>query len=652
MSEEHGSRDHPERAGPGLRVARAAIRLRGDLPLALLDCFMVTTSYALLLVLRFELSVPSDYWGHFLAFLAVALVAHVAANRVWGAYGHMWRHASFEEARRLLFAGGSVAAVLAGLLAWPDGPLSWEGRHMPLSIVLVGPFVATTAMAAVRFQSRLFAFRRGKERDAGLRVVVVGAGSGGAAVLREMRRDEKLGLSPVAVVDDDPRTWGRSLSGVRVVGGLDELERLVRSGDVHQVMLAIPSAGPDVARRVAQAAGVAEVPVKIIPPLAELVTDVPLVKEARELRIDDLLGRAEVEVDFVGIAALLRNRRVLVTGGGGSIGAEIARQVADFEPSALALLDLDETHLHDAALDLPVSPPVEQLLVDVRDRDAMMAAFAKFRPEIVFHAAARKHVPLLETHACEAVATNVLGTGNVVDAAYRFGVERLVSISTDKAAAPVSVMGASKWVAEQVVLERTPPDRAYCSVRFGNVLGSRGSVIPTFQRQIEAGGPVTVTDPRMTRYFMSSREAVSLVLQAAAVASDHELFMLEMGEPVNILELAERMIRLSGYEVGTEIPVQVTGLRPGERLSERLQGPGETVGPTAHVGIVELRPARLEPGELDAVLGALAAASRRGDEARCRHLLEDIVGRAHRADARTGLAPLAEVHGAQGSTAR
>jgi FlaA1/EpsC-like NDP-sugar epimerase len=607
------------RRAPGLAVARAASRIPADLSLALLDCFVVFTVYTVLLVLRFDLDVPTAYWDRFLVFLPVAMVVHLVANRVWRTYGHMWEHASVEEARRLLLAGLSAEVALLAIFVWPTR------YRLPLSVLLVGPLLATIVMGALRFQSRLFAFRRARERGPGLRVAVVGAGAGGAAAVREMRRSPHLGMIAVAVIDDDIKIRGRTLSGVPIIGGIDELERIVRDVEVHQVLLAI-SRGQEVAERVAAGASAAGVPVKVVPRLADLVRGRASLRDVRDLRIDDLLGREQVEVDFEMVKGLLAGRRVLVTGGGGSIGAEIARQVASFAPADLVILDHDETHLHDAAQGLPAT--TRQVLADVRDAAVLQQIFDDLRPDIVFHAAAYKHVPILEAHACEAADTNVLGTVNVVDAAVHSGAERLVSISTDKAAGPSSVMGASKWLAEQVVLQRTPPGRRFCAVRFGNVLGSRGSVIPTFQRQIAAGGPVTVTDARMTRYFMSTREAVSLVLQAAA-SEDRGVLMLEMGKPVNILALAEDMIRLCGHEVH-EIGIEFTGARPGEVLVEEMSGPGEEIERTAHPAIVAVRPVELPAADLDAALRELAVAVARGDHERAREGLRTVTAVASR----------------------
>jgi FlaA1/EpsC-like NDP-sugar epimerase len=326
----------------------------------------------------------------------------------------------------------------------------------------------------------------------------------------------------------------------------------------------------------------------------------PPMARVRAPHIEDLLGRTQIATDLEAVRRSIAGRRVLITGAGGSIGTEIARQVAGFEPALLVLLDHDETHLYDTAAS--VAGPVEQVLLDIGDRKAVFEAMNRYRPEVVFHAAAHKHVPLLESHPLAAVSTNVFGTLNVVEAAAATGTERFVFISTDKAVRPRSVMGASKWAAEQVVLARAPEGAPYCAVRFGNVLGSRGSVIPTFARQIAKGGPVTVTDPRMTRFFMSVEEAVQLVLQASVLSTGGEVFMLEMGKPVSILELAERMIRLSGYAVGTDIAIDITGARPGEKIDEDLTASGEELLSTTHTAVYRLLPATLAPEDLDMAL--------------------------------------------------
>jgi FlaA1/EpsC-like NDP-sugar epimerase len=589
--------------------------------MAVVDCFIVVVAYTALLLLRFELTVPSAYWRRFGAFLPIAIAVHLVCNRLWGAYGQVWRHASIREARALLLAGASSAVVLVALVVW------WRNR-VPLTVIVVGPVIATIFMGAARFQYRLFAFRRSAGRPTGLHVAVVGAYSAGAAVIREMQNIDRIGMTPVVIVDDDSRTHGRSLYGVRVAGGIDDLGRIIADYEVHQVLVAMGAPRPEVAQRVADAAAATGVPVKVLD-MADMFHNRVSVREARDLAIDDLLGRQQAEVDLDSARALVSGCRVLVTGGGGSIGAEIALQVARLGPAALYLLDHDETHLHDAAQHLPGF--TEQVLADVRDRAEMEVVFGRIRPDVVFHAAAHKHVPILERHACQAVATNVFGTVNVVDAAVRAGTKRLVLVSTDKAAEPVSVMGASKWLAEQVLLARVPADHRYCSVRFGNVLGSRGSVIPTFQAQIEAGGPVTVTDARMTRFFMSIQEAVSLVVQASAICENHEVFMLEMGEPVNVLDLARRMIELNGYEVGQDITIEITGVRPGEQLSESVHGQGEEIADTAWPSILALRPITLDPETVEYVLDDLSRFVAGEDDAGARAKLLDAAATARHA---------------------
>jgi FlaA1/EpsC-like NDP-sugar epimerase len=336
----------------------------------------------------------------------------------------------------------------------------------------------------------------------------------------------------------------------------------------------------------------------------------------RDVRIDDLLGRKEVVTDLDAVAALLRGRRVLITGAGGSIGSEIARQVAACAPAELLLVDHDETHLHDTAGTL--AGPATSILADIRDLGRVRQVFDQHRPEVVFHAAAHKHVPLLEDHPCEAAATNVIGTHNLLVTARDHQVERVVFISTDKAVEPSSVMGATKRVGELLLRAQAPAGARWCAVRFGNVLGSRGSVIPTFMRQIEAGGPVTITDARMTRYFMSIEEAVQLVLQSAALAQGGEVFVLDMGEPVRIVDLAERMIRLSGRRVGADVELVVTGVRPGEKLSEELAHVAEELTSTVHPSINRLRgderPGRPSDDDIDALRHLVAGL--RDDEVR------------------------------------
>jgi FlaA1/EpsC-like NDP-sugar epimerase len=573
------------------RVAMRAARVRTDALLACLDVVLLGAAYTMVLLLRFDGAVPGHHWSDFLRWLPLAVAVALLMNRVFGLYGQIWRHASMQEAQRLLGAGCTVVAVLLAVEAA-------GGRNVPFSVVLLGTGAGTFFMAAVRFQSRLFSFRRRRDDANGLRVVVIGAADAGAALVRDMLKSPRAGLVPVAVLDDDPRRLGRSLMGLRIEGTIEDLPAVAARARAHQAVLAVSSPTHEIVRRAAAAAEQAEVALKIVPGIASHIRGEVSVRDVRDVEIGDLIGRKEVVTDLDAVAAMLRGRRVLITGAGGSIGSEIARQVAQCEPASLVVLDHDESHLHDLVTSM--TEPVVQALADIRHRTRVRQVFLQHRPEVVFHAAAHKHVPLLESHPCEAVATNVLGTDNLLAACEEVGVERFVFISTDKAVQPTSVMGASKRLGEQLVLARRPDGARYCAVRFGNVLGSRGSVIPTFVRQIAAGGPVTVTDPRMTRYFMSIEEAVQLVLQASALSDGGEVFVLDMGEPVRILELAERMIRLSGRRVGTDIAIEITGSRPGEKLNEALYLPDETEHATVHPSIVYVRPAVLPVPVLDA----------------------------------------------------
>jgi FlaA1/EpsC-like NDP-sugar epimerase len=587
------------------RIASTAARVRVDLPFAVLDAVFVVVAFGAVLILRFDGAVPDRYWERFVIAVPLIVVVALAMNWLWGLYGQLWRHASVLEARRIILATFSTGIVLTIIMV--VGP-----RLIPLSVVGLATLLYTVLAGATRFQSRLFALRREQTDRPGLRVVILGASESGATLVREMLRSPRAGLIPIAMLDDDPRLQGRRCQGVPVVGPIADLPRLARESTVHQAVLAVADPPTELVRRAADLADLAEVPLKVLRGVAELVQGHITLHDVRDLRIEDVLGREQVVTDLRAVHELLTGRRVLVTGAGGSIGSEISRQVADAEPASLLVLDHDETHLHELCSGL-TGPVAEsrtvQLLADIRDRDLMMRLFKRYQPEIVFHAAAHKHVPVLEQHPGEAVRTNVLGTLNVVSAARAVNVRHLVFISTDKAVNPSCVMGASKKLGEQIVLAGSAPGSQFCAVRFGNVLGSRGSVIPTFLRQINSGGPVTVTDPRMTRYFMSIREAVQLVLQAAAMSEGKDIFVLEMGEQVRILDLARRMIRLAGRQVGTDVDIRITGVRPGEKLVEELHAADEELEPTRHPAIGKLRPATMALVDLDSALAPLTGAA-------------------------------------------
>lgn len=557
--------------------------MRADTTFVLTDAALLVAAYVMVYALsarRIE-----DLWGGAWRILLLASLIHVLCNTGFGLYGLIWRQVGIEEARRLIGAGllMSVLCVAAGT----------RFDQIPLALVVLGPVVATLLIGTSRFRSRLFAFQRNAPSPAAQRVVVIGGGRTGVNLVRDLLANPQAGSVPIAIVDDDARLAGRNVNGVPVVCGLAELSAVARDWRVDQVVLAVPSANQELVQRAARSADGLRVPLKVVPAVHELIAGVSPLHQVRQTRVEDLLGRSQVETDLDAVECLIGGRTVLLTGAGGSIGSELARQIAALGPRQILMLDHDETHLFDASLSVDEKHrgACVEVLADIRDRDSVRGVFHEHRPDIVFHAAAHKHVPILERYPLEGIATNVFGTLNLLDAAAEFETDRFVLISTDKAVRARSVLGATKRVSERLLETHVHPHGRYCAVRFGNVLGSRGSVVPTFERQIAAGGPLTVTDPDMTRYFMSIVEAVQLVLQAAVFTDDNDLFMLEMGQPVKILDLARLMIRLSGH-TEQEIPIAVTGARPGEKQCEELHAGSELLVPTAHPSIERLVPKR------------------------------------------------------------
>ena len=472
---------------------------------------------------------------------------------------------------------------------------------VPRSVPVIESMVALLGLGGLRFAARLYFEERGVLRvrlrgNTGVRkVLIAGAGEAGVMLARELQRHPESGRRPVGFVDDDPAKQRRSFMGVRVVGPISELARVAARLDVDEVLVAMPSASGGVLRTIVQQARHADIEHRTIPALHALVNGTITVSSLREVAVEDLLRRDPVTLDVDPIRAYLSGRRVLVTGAGGSIGSEIARQVAAFGPAELLLLGRGENSVFGIDRQLAKTAPDiprRALICDVRDERSLRAVFESTRPEIVFHAAAHKHVPLMEANPEQAVLNNVGGTRNLVELATEYGVERLVNVSTDKAVNPTSIMGASKRVAENVVAEgaqRCGPGQVMVSVRFGNVLGSRGSVVPIFREQIASGGPVTVTHPEMTRYFMTIPEASQLVLQAGAMAENGRVYVLDMGEPVRIVDLARDLILLSGLEPERDVEIEFSGVRPGEKLFEEMLTAEEGTDASSHQKIFVAR---------------------------------------------------------------
>jgi FlaA1/EpsC-like NDP-sugar epimerase len=532
-------------------------------------------------------------------YLVLSFPARLAIFYAFGLYRRLWRHASVGELRRILAAGaaGAAACALIGLVILPV--LSLTPGRVPFSVVFMDAFLTTAAIALPRILARI-GLRGGlggpprrRRDDRGKAVLVVGAGKAAKLVVKEILESKSLGLDPIGFVDDDPLKHNHMLCDLPIMGPLSDIKDIVERHGVAEIIIAMPSAPGSVIRRVVRAALDSGIPTLTVPNLSEAMFRSNGAGSLREVQIGDLLRRDPVETDLAAVAALATGETVLVTGAGGSIGSELCRQLARLAPAKLVLLGHGENSIFDIYQELLSGFPnvtFVPVISDVRDRARIATIFSQHRPHAVFHAAAHKHVPLMEENVVEAVTNNVAGTKNVVDAALESGVQHFVLISTDKAVRPTSVMGATKRVAEEIVQQAASRcTRNFGAVRFGNVLGSRGSVVPTFLRQIRAGGPVSVTHSEMQRYFMTIPEAVQLVLQAGALGEGGEVFVLDMGEPVRIMDLATDLIRLSGLEVEKDIKIHITGVRPGEKLYEEMFFGAEHVVPTQHAKVLRAR---------------------------------------------------------------
>ena len=605
-----------------------------------LDVLLLAGLPALAVSLRVEsFSWPAELAHAVLIYALLALGIRLGIASAAGLYRCLWQHASISELQRILYVG-----ALSGVLPFLLGTVGLTATglapvRLPYVALVLDALLATGVLAGPRLLAR-FAGRRTNRSANDRRAIIVGAGSAGQLILRETRLNERLKVHIVAFVDDDAYKQQQLLGGIPVMGTLADLPSLISRLGVDEVIIAMPKARGNVVRRVVQAASDAGIQARTIPGFDDLISGRANVSTLRRVEIQDLLRRDVIVTDLASVRELATGHTVLVTGAGGSIGSELCRQIAALEPSTLVAVDHSENQVFEIERELRKQFPKLKLIpiiADIRDPGRVHSIVARHKPHAIFHAAAHKHVPLMEENIVEAVTNNVLGTRNVVDAALDADVKHVVNISTDKAVRPTSIMGATKRVAEMIVLNAAMADqRNFVSVRFGNVLGSSGSVIPTFLRQIKEGGPVTVTHPEMRRFFMTIPEAVQLVMQAGALGNGGELFVLDMGEPVKIAELAHDLIRLSGLEEGVDIEIVYTGVRPGEKLYEEVFFGGEDVRPTHHPKVLRACGDKADPRLLAYVESLIRSAiAYTSDDRDLRDQLRNLVPDFAREDART-----------------
>ena len=573
--------------------------------LLIFDAFLVNLGFFIAFYLRFfEEGFPHYYYKDSFHVFIFSTVLYLFSFYIFKLYKRVWSYASTGEMLAV------IGAVTVGALSTIAVSFFFRSPLFPRSVFILGWAFTIIFVGGSRFAWRIYIDKkRGNGGLPGRKVLIVGAGDAGVLVARELFNNRHIDMRPVAFIDDDPGKKHLSLMGITVFGSRELIPDIVNKYSVEEIIIAMPSASGQAIREIVEICRHTQANIKVLPGVYEIIDGKVSIERLRPLQLEDLLHREPVNIDLEGIADYLKGEIVLVTGAGGSIGSELCRQIALFEPCRLVILGHGENSIHKIWCELSRTYPDLNLAVeiaDVRDIPQIQYIFEKYHPAVVFHAAAHKHVPLMEMHPMEAIKTNVFGTRNVSHAAHEAETKIFIFVSTDKAVNPASVMGASKLLAELIVRQlNNQSNTIFAAVRFGNVLGSNGSVVPLFREQIRSGGPVTVTHPNMTRYFMTIPEAVSLVIQAGTMAKGGEVFVLDMGEPIKIVELACDMIRLSGYEPGKDIEIVFTGIRPGEKLSEELLTSEEGTSATCHKKIFVARPCLVDATALEKELREL-----------------------------------------------
>jgi FlaA1/EpsC-like NDP-sugar epimerase len=605
-----------------------------SLPKSALGHFLIdVTSFVLAIVFsfffRFEFNLPSTYLRIMPLVIARELPLFVLFYFLFRIHQSLWEYFSLDALRDL------VLAITLEKLAFLFLYFLFPFQSFPRSVIIISYTTTLLLLFFFRIAYRWWHERRRRTKGSKLsgpakRVLIVGAGDAGEKILREIKAHPELGYEVIGFLDDDPHKRGRTIHGVRVLGPIGDLSRFTQNRNVHEVLIAIPSASPSLLKRIVTLASAARLPLRTLPGIWELIDGTVSVSKLRRVRLEDLLEREVVNLDSSIIREYLAGKVVLVTGAGGSIGSEICRQVAGYGPRKLLLLGRGENSIFNIEMELRWKHPelsLRSYIADIRDRERLFAIFAKEKPEVVFHAAAHKHVPLMEDNPYEAVTNNIFGTMNVMEASQAHRAEKFIFISTDKAVYPSNVMGATKRIGEMLLSYYNGRSATQLiGVRFGNVLGSRGSVVEVFQRQLEMGLPITITHPDMERFFMTVEEAVGLVLQAGALGRSGDLFVLDMGKPVKILDLARNLIELSGYTLD-EVEIQFVGARSGERVREELWEKEEVVEKTAHPKIFRIIPQGIMDASFLQELYKVREQVRNGDSATCLRFLQEMIAR-------------------------
>lgn len=553
--------------------------------LMLEDILLINLSYILALYIRFDTTIDPKFLLYFGMYVKTAIfitIIKLVVFNLFNMYNTLWKYASIKELKNIVSAVFISNAIVISVLFI-------SGNNFPRWIYVIVPLLEMFLIGGIRFSYRTFSknnlFKRFRSKDK-KRIMIIGAGDAGAMVIREFRNHEKLNSEPIAIIDDDDSKKGSVINGIKVVGGRDDIISVAGKYRIDEIIIAMPSASKKEIKEILDTCKETKCKLKMLPGIYELIDEKVSIKEIRDVDISDVLGREEIKVDMEEISSYITGKTVMITGAGGSIGSELCRQIVDFKPKRLVLLDIYENTVYDVQMELNRNYPELNLKVyigSIRDKARLEEIFVIESPQVIFHAAAHKHVPLMEDSPKEAIKNNVFGTLNLAQLSDRYGLERFVMISTDKAVNPTNIMGASKRLCEMIIQSINVHSKTeFVAVRFGNVLGSNGSVIPLFKEQIKEGGPVTVTHPDIIRYFMTISEAVQLVIQAGSMAKGGEVFILDMGEPVRIIDLARDVIRLSGFEPDVDMPIKITGLRPGEKLIEELLLEEEGLTNTSH----------------------------------------------------------------------